>query len=197
VSDRGGAARLDQTRGDALARMRRGDLYDPADPELMDDRERCHRQVDRFNAARAANAGDRDRIIRGLFGHVGVDVEVEPPLSCDYGINVSIGDRSFVNYGAVILDCATVTIGADVHIGPSVQLLTTVHPLDPALRRTKVESAAPIVIHDGVLLGGGVIVCPGVTIGENTVVGAGSVVVDDLPAGVVAVGNPARVARTL
>ena len=183
--------------GAALDRMRRGDLYDPADPELVDDRERCHRQVDRFNTARAANVGDRDRIIRGLFGHVGVDVEVEPPLSCDYGINVSIGDRSFVNYGAVILDCATVTIGADVHIGPSVQLLTPVHPLDPALRRTKVESAAPIVIHDGVLLGGGVIVCPGVTIGENTVVGAGSVVVDDLPGGAVAVGNPARVARTL
>jgi maltose O-acetyltransferase len=183
--------------GGAQDRMRRGDLYDPADPELVNDRERCHRQIDRFNTARAANVGDRDRIIRALFVHVGVGVEIEPPLSCDYGINVSIGDRSFVNCGAVILDCATVTIGADVQIGPNVQLLTATHPLDRALRRTKVESAAPIVIHDGVWLGGGVIVCPGVTIGEDTVVGAGSVVVDDLPASVVAVGNPARVVRSL
>jgi maltose O-acetyltransferase len=162
---------------------------------LVSARETCHRQVDRFNAARAANAGDRDRIIRALFGRVGVDVEVEPPLSCDYGVNVTIGDRSFINYGGVILDCAAITIGADVQIGPNVQLLTPTHPLDPALRRTKVESAAPIVVHDGVWLGGGVIVCPGVTIGGNTVVGAGSVVVDDLPAGVLAVGNPARVVR--
>jgi maltose O-acetyltransferase len=177
--------------------MGRGELYDPADPELVNDRERCHRQIDRFNATRAANLGDRDRIVRALFGHVGTDVEVEPPLSCDYGINTTIGDRSFVNYGAVILDCARVTIGADVQIGPNVQLLTPTHPLDPALRRTKVESASPIVIHDGVWLAAGVIVCPGVTIGADTVVGAGSVVVDDLPAGVLAVGNPARVVRAL
>ncbi len=182
---------------DAQDRMRRGETYNPADPELVNARERCHRQIDRFNAARAANAGDRDRIVRALFGQVGVGVEVEPPLSCDYGINVSIGDRSFINYGAVILDCAAVTIGADVQIGPNVQLLTPTHPLDAAERRTKVESAAPIVLHDGVWLGGGVIVCQGVTIGENTVVGAGSVVVADLPAGVLAVGNPARVVRAL
>jgi maltose O-acetyltransferase len=183
--------------GEARDRMRRGDPYDPADPELVNDRERCHRQIDRFNAARAANVGDRDRIIRALFGQVGADVEVEPPLSCDYGINVSIGDRSFINYGGVILDCAAITIGADVQIGPNVQLLTPTHPLDPAVRRTRVESAAPIVIHDGVWLGGGVIVGPGVTIGADTVVGAGSVVLRDLPAGVLAVGNPARVVREL
>ncbi len=181
----------------AFERMLKGEPYDPSEPELVSARETCHRQIDRFNTARAANAGDRDRIIRALFGHVGVDVEVEPPLSCDYGVNTSIGDRSFINAGGVILDCAAVTIGTDVLIGPNVQLLTPTHPLDPVQRRTKVESAAPIVIHDGVWLGGGVIVCPGVTIGENTVVGAGSVVVRDLPAGVLAVGNPARVVREL
>jgi len=183
--------------GEAWDRMARGEVYDPSEPELVSARETCHRQIDRFNAARAENAGDRDRVVRAMFGHVGVDVVVEPPLSCDYGVNVTIGDRSFINYGGVILDCAAITIGADVQIGPNVQLLTPTRPLDPARRRTKVESAAPIVIHDGVWLGGGVIVCPGVTIGENTAVGAGSVVVDDLPAGVLAVGNPARVVRPL
>jgi maltose O-acetyltransferase len=92
---------------------------------------------------------------------------------------------------------ATVTIGDDVQIGPNVQLLTATHPLEPGPRRDKWEAARPIVIGDNVWLGGGVIVCPGATIGADTVVGAGSVVVRDLPAGVVAVGSPARVVRAL
>ena len=122
---------------------------------------------------------------------------IEPPLRCDYGAQISLGARSFVNFGAIILDCAAVTIGADVQIGPNVQLLTPTHPLDPELRRTGIEGAAPITIGDGVWLGGGVIVCPGVTIGADTVVGAGSVVVRELPARVLAVGNPCRVVRDL
>jgi maltose O-acetyltransferase len=183
--------------GEQKDRMLRGELYQPGDQELVDDRERCHRQIDRFNGARAENRTDRDRVLRALFGHVGDAVEVEPPLHCDYGFNVSIGDRSFVNYGAVILDVVPVTIGADVQIGPNVQLLTSIHPLDAELRRTGVESGAPITIGDGVWLAGGAIVCPGVTIGDDTVVGAGSVVPRDLPAGVLAVGNPATVVRTL
>jgi maltose O-acetyltransferase len=90
-----------------------------------------------------------------------------------------------------------VTIGDDVQLGPNVQLLTATHPLEPGPRRDKWEAAEPIVIGDNVWLGGGVIVCPGVTIGEDTVVGAGAVVARDLPAGVVAVGSPARVVRAL
>jgi maltose O-acetyltransferase len=96
----------------------------------------------------------------------------------------------------VSLDVARVTIGDDVQIGPNVQLQTATHPINPGLRLDKWEAAEPIVIMDNVWLGGGVIVCPGVTIGQNTVVGAGAIVVRDLPANVVAVGNPARVIRT-
>ena len=107
------------------------------------------------------------------------------------------GARSFVNFGLVALDVTSITIGDDVQIGPNVQLLTPTHPIDPEERRSKVEAAKPITIGDNVWLGGGVIVCPGVTIGANTVVGAGAVVVRDLPANVVAVGNPARVVRNL
>lgn len=103
----------------------------------------------------------------------------------------------FVNCGLVALDVAAITIGDDVQIGPNVQLLTPTHPLDAEQRRARWESADPITIGDNVWLGGGVIVVGGVTIGENTVVGAGSVVVRDLPAGVLAVGNPARVVRPL
>ena len=96
-----------------------------------------------------------------------------------------------------MLDCAEIRIGDDVQIGPSVQLLTAAHPLDAEQRRAGWEYAEPIVIGDGAWLGGGVIVCPGISIGSNTVVGAGSIVTRDLPAGVLAVGNPCRVVREL
>lgn len=102
-----------------------------------------------------------------------------------------------MNYNLTALDVAPITIGSHVQIGPNVQLLTPTHPLDPALRREKLEAAESIVIGDNVWLGGGVIVLPGVTIGENSVIGAGAVVTRDVPANVVAVGNPARVIRRL
>ncbi|MGO4615698.1 sugar O-acetyltransferase [Nocardia sp. 2YAB30] len=114
----------------------------------------------------------------------------------DYGSRISIGSDSFVNFGLIALDVA-ITIGDDVQIGTNVQLLTPTHPLDPAQRRAQWESAAPITIGDNVWLGSGVIVLAGVSIGDNTVVGAGAVVTRDLPADVVAAGNPARVIRPL
>jgi maltose O-acetyltransferase len=116
---------------------------------------------------------------------------------CDYGFQLHIGDRTFINFGLVALDVAMISIGDDVQIGPNVQLLTPTHPLVASERRAKLEGAAPIAIGDNVWLGGGVIVLPGVTIGADTVVGAGSVVTRDLPSGVLAVGNPARVIRHL
>ena len=103
----------------------------------------------------------------------------------------------FANFGLVALDVATITIGDDVQIGPNVQLLTPTHPVEPELRLAKWEAAQPIVIGDNAWLGGGAVVLAGVTVGPGTVVGAGAVVTRDLPAGVVAVGNPARVLRTL
>ena len=118
-------------------------------------------------------------------------------LFVDYGENITIGPRTFVNYHLTALDVAVITIGADCQIGPNVQLLTPTHPVEPGPRRDRLEAARPITIGDNVWLGGGVIVLPGVTIGANTVVGAGAVVTRDLPANVVAVGNPARVVRRL
>lgn len=120
---------------------------------------------------------------------------VRAPVHVDYGTRITIGPRTFINRGLTALDVAPITIGADCQIGPHVQLLTPTHPIDPQPRRDKLEAAQPIVIGDNVWLGGGVIVCPGVTIGENSVIGAGSVVTKDVPANVVAVGNPARVVR--
>jgi maltose O-acetyltransferase len=119
-------------------------------------------------------------------------VEIRPPFRWDFGFQIHIGDRSFANFGLVALDVARIDVGADAWIGPYVQLLTATHPVPPEPRRAKIEGSRPIAIADNVWLGGGVIVCPGVTIGADTVVGAGSVVIRDLPAGVVAVGSPAR-----
>jgi maltose O-acetyltransferase len=115
----------------------------------------------------------------------------------DYGTYISIGDRTFANFGLVALDVAQITIGADCQIGPNVQLLTPTHPVAPDPRRDKLEAAKPITIGDNVWLGGGVIVLAGVTIGDNSVIGAGAVVTRDIPANVIAVGNRARVVREI
>jgi maltose O-acetyltransferase len=136
-------------------------------------------------------------LLRELLGSVGEGTEIRPPLYCEYGYQTHVGTRTFINVGVVLLDVATIRIGDDVQVGPNVQFLTPTHPLEPEARRAKWEAAEPITVADNVWLGGGVIVCPGVSIGENTVVGAGAVVVKDLPANVVAVGNPARVVRSL
>ncbi|NBM14698.1 sugar O-acetyltransferase [Streptomyces sp. GC420] len=171
--------------------------YIADDPELAADLARAARLSERFNASSVDGPGARRAILAELLGDLGEGVEIRPPLHVDYGYHISVGRGSFLNFGAVLLDVARITIGADALFGPGVQLLTPTHPLDPERRRAKWESAKPISVGDNVWLGGGVIVCPGVTIGENTVVGAGAVVTKDLPAGVVALGNPARVVRTL
>ena len=176
--------------------MLRGELYLARDPELEADASRCSALLARFNDI---NADDTDRTdaLAELLGSLGDGAVIRAPLQMDYGYQTTVGPRTFINVGAVILDVGRVTIGADVQIGPNVQLLTPTHPLDPEVRRTGLEAAEPITIEDNVWLGGGVIVCPGVTIGRDTVVGAGAVVTKDLPPGVLAVGNPARVARAL
>jgi maltose O-acetyltransferase len=132
-----------------------------------------------------------------LLGAFGDGSVVLPPIKFDYGYQTTIGSRTFLNSGATILDCGRVTIGDDVQIGPNVQLLTPIHPMDAATRRAGWEAQKPIAIADGVWLGGGVIVCAGASIGEDAVIGAGSVVTRDVPPRVFAAGNPCRVIRSL
>jgi maltose O-acetyltransferase len=177
-------------------RMLAGDLYLANDPALAQESERAAALMKQFNDAPSGDPARRAILVE-LLGSLGEDTEVRPPFYCDYGIHIHIGARTFVNFGLVALDVAPIKIGDDVQIGPYVQLLTPTHPLEPESRRTKWEAAEPITIGDNVWLGGGVIVCPGVTIGRDTVVGAGAVVADDLPSGVLAVGSPARVVRRL
>ncbi|MEU5946223.1 sugar O-acetyltransferase [Micromonospora sp. NPDC047465] len=178
-------------------RMLAGEPYIANEPEIIADLDRAARLMERFNTSPAADPEGRLAALRELLGEVGEETSVRPPFYCDYGWQIRIGPRSFVNFNAVFLDVAPITIGADVQIGPNVQLLTPTHPVESGPRRDKWEAAKPITIGDNVWLGGGAIVLAGVTVGENTVVGAGAVVTRDLPANVVALGNPARVVRQL
>ncbi|MEV7429052.1 sugar O-acetyltransferase [Nocardioides sp. NPDC092400] len=178
-------------------RMLAGDLYIADDPDIEEESAAARDLMAAYNATTARQKPLRRAILEQLLGSVGEGTELRQPVYVDFGTNISIGARCFANFGLVALDVAPITIGDDVQIGPNVQLLTPTHPVEPGPRRDKWEAAEPITIGDNVWLGGGAIVLPGVTIGANTVVGAGSVVTKDLPADVVAVGNPARVVKHL
>lgn len=181
---------------------------DTRDPARLADAHRARALLARYATIPSDDRAARDTLLRGLFGSVGEGVWVESPFSCDYGRNIHVGDGTFVNAQCVFLDGAEIRIGRDVLIAPGVQLLTVTHPVAARERLTSDAEraagappyrtrAAPITIGDRCWLGAGVLVMPGVTIGAETVVGAGSVVTRDLPAGVLAVGSPARVARAL
>ncbi|MGM1063657.1 sugar O-acetyltransferase [Saccharothrix sp. Mg75] len=177
-------------------RMLAGESY-IADESLTADALRADDFMTAYNATGARDGELRHRLLAEHLGAVGEGVVIRPPLRVDYGWNIRVGAGTFANFGLVALDVAPIVIGADVQIGPNVQLLTPTHPVEPGPRRDKWEAAKPITVGDNAWLGGGAVVLPGVTIGENTVVGAGAVVTRDLPANVVAVGNPARVVREL
>lgn len=177
--------------------MLRGEPYLAGDDELLSERRRCRLLVERFNATGFGETAARRAILGELLGELGEGAEVMAPFQCDYGYQISVGARTFLNYGVVVLDAAKVTIGEDVQIGPGVQLVTALHPLESEPRRRGVETAAPVSIEDGAWLAAAVIVLPGVSIGADAVVGAGSVVTNDMPAGHLCFGNPCRVIREL
>lgn len=133
-----------------------------------------------------------DAELESLLGGIGTDTVIRPPFLCDYGPHITIGAGTFVNFGAMMLDCAPITIGDACQLATGVQLLTPDHPRDAQRRRDGWERALPITLGDNVWLGGGVIVGPGVTIGDDAIVGAGAVVVNDVPPGATVVGVPAR-----
>jgi maltose O-acetyltransferase len=178
-------------------RMLAGELYLASDPELVKDRQRARDLLREYNATWTAEIARRLAILSRLFGRIGPRVEIEPPFRCDYGYNIFAGDGLYMNFGCVVLDCAPVHIGENVLLGPYVQICAADHPRDPELRRAGRELAAPIRIGDNVWIGGGAIICPGVSIGDDTTIGAGSVVTCDIPARVVAAGNPCRVLRKI
>jgi maltose O-acetyltransferase len=178
-------------------KMLAGELYVAADPSLTEERRRARRLTRLYNATTEEEPERRLELLSELLGHAGASITIEPPFHCDYGTHIAIGDGFFMNFGGVILDCNYVRIGDNVQCGPNVQICAATHPLDAEQRILGPELGAPITIGDNVWLGAGAIILAGVTIGANTTIGAGSVVNRDIPANVLAAGNPCRVIREL
>lgn len=182
--------------GTEKEKMLAGELYDPLDPDLCRERQRCRDLCKRLNDSHEDQQEERRRILTQLLG-VETDAWVQPPFFCDYGTNIRLGSKVFFNFNCVVLDVMPITIGSNVLFGPSVQIYTATHPIDAETRRKWLEFAKPAKIGSDVWIGGGAIVCPGVSIGDRTVIGAGSVVTRDVPEGVLAAGNPCKVIRSL
>ncbi|WP_035984407.1 sugar O-acetyltransferase [Leptolyngbya sp. KIOST-1] len=180
-----------------LEKMLANELYRAADPELVALRRLAQEQLYRLNHSRPEEIEVREAAVKSLFHTIGPNFEITPPFFCDYGDHIRAGKNLYINAHCTILDCNWVTLGDNVLLAPNVQIYAAYHPTDPVVRLTGLELAAPITIGSNVWLGGGAIVCPGVTIGDNTTIGAGSVVTKSIPGGVVAVGNPCRVIRTI
>lgn len=178
-------------------KMLAGKLYNGFDPELVAERIRARELCHAIGAlSPRAPEAERTELLVQLFGRH-TDAYITPPFFCDYGRNIQLGRNVYFNFNCVILDVAPVKIGDNVMFGPAVQIYTASHPMNAEERRSGLELGKAIVIGNDVWLGGGVIVCPGVTIGNNSVIGAGSIVVRDIPANVSAAGNPCRVLREL
>ncbi len=175
--------------------MLAGELYDALDPQLTNERIKARLLLKALNESREDEPETRTEILKELIPHAAAGLWLQPPFYCDYGYNIKLGERVFFNFNCVVLDVMPVTIGSRTLFGPNVQIYTAMHPMDHKERATGLEFAKPITIGEDVWIGGGAIICPGVTIGDRSVIGAGSVVTKDIPADVVAAGNPCKVIR--
>jgi maltose O-acetyltransferase len=177
-------------------KMLGGELYDAYDPQLVAERVRARDLLKRLNDSNEGDPEERAEILAELFGAL-TDADIQPPFFCDYGTNITLGKKVFMNFNCVILDVSPVQIGDLVFFGPAVQIYTATHPMSACARRKGLEAGKPVVIGSDVWVGGGAIICPGVTIGSRSVIGAGSVVTRDIPEDMFAAGNPCRVIRPL
>ena len=179
-------------------KMLAGMLYDADhDEELVQDRIRAKDLCYDFNQLPPTRVKEQKEVMKKLLGKTEGAFQIIQPFWCDYGYNIEIGKNFFANHNLVILDCTKVKFGDNVMIAPNCGFYTAGHPLDAERRNQGLEYAYPITVGDNVWIGAGVHVMPGVTIGNNVVIGGGSVVVKDIPDNVVAVGNPAKVIKTL
>lgn len=180
-------------------KMIAGKVYNSQDSELVAALNKSKSLCRQYNNLDFSNVAARKVIIDELLQEEHNDgyCVFTPPFWCDYGFNVKVGKNFYSNHNLVILDCAEVTFGDNVFVGPNCGFYTAIHPIDANQRNTGIELAKPIKVGSDVWFGGGVTVLPGVTIGNNVVIGAGSVVVKDIPSGVVAVGNPCKPIRKI
>lgn len=183
-------------------KMLAGELYDSSDADLLERWHLAKRLQQLYNATDSRDGQALDRILAELLGSRGENVNIAAPFFVDYGEHIHIGNNVEINMNCLFLDCNKITIGDNTGIGPGVHIYAVAHPVKAAERLPESSRfwrsfSAPVTIGQNVWIGGGAIILTGVTIGDNTTIGAGSVVTCDIPSGVVAVGNPCRVIRTL
>ena len=198
--------KLGITRETEREKMLAGKLYDPTDKELSEQRTAAHSLCFKINHTDPAFSTRIKKLMKKLIPNIGEDTTIEAPIMVDYGENITIGDRCFINFNLTALDCAAVNIGNDVFIGPNVTIVPPVHPMDAQERKLRrkpdgslydLEYALPVTIGDRAWIASDVTICGGVEIGEDVVIGAGSVVTKDIPAGSFAAGNPCRVIKKI
>ena len=173
-----------------------GALYDPYDESIMKAQMGYMDELREYEAIPRVNQEARFAKLKAMFAEVGEGTYVESPFYANFGgRHVHLGKNVYTNFGVTFVDDTHIYVGDYTMIGPNVTIATAGHPIDPDLRRKGLQYNLPVHIGKNCWLGAGVVVLPGVTIGDNTVIGAGSVVTKDIPAGVVAVGNPCKVLR--
>lgn len=178
-------------------KMLAGELYDPLDKQLCDDRLRTRLLIKALNDTREDEVAERLRILKELIPQSGSGLWLQPPFYCDYGSNMVLGEKVFFNFNCVVLDVMEVKIGSRTLLGPNVQIYTATHPIHYKERASGLEYAKAIQIGEDVWVGGSAVICPGVSIGDRCIIGAGSVVTKNIPSDVFAAGNPCRVIRSL
>ena len=178
-------------------KMKNGMLYCCGDEELMREQTQCLEKLYDFNQTRPSEADKRAALLKELFAEVGEGCYVEPPLHANWGWTTHFGHHVYANFNLTLVDDTDIFVGDYVMFGPNVTVATAGHPVDPELRRQIAQFNIPVHIGNNVWIGAGSVLLPGVSIGDNTVIGAGSIVTRDIPANVVAVGNPCRVLREI
>ena len=179
-------------------KMHSGDIYNPSDDTIFEEQIKCLDRLYDFNTTRPTELEKREKLLKEMFAEVGENCYIEPPFHSNWGgKNVHLGKNVYFNFNATLVDDTHIYIGDCTMLGPNVVIATAGHPILPELREKALQFNLPVHIGKNCWLGAGVIVLPGVTIGDNTVIGAGSVVTKDIPANVVAVGNPCKVLREI
>ena len=181
----------------AKERMKSGKIYFCTDEELAKEQLRRLDRLYDFNQTRPSEMPKRMALLKGILAEVGENCYVEPPLHANWGCHTHFGNNVYANFNLTLVDDTDIYVGDGVLFGPNVVVAVAGHPVDPDLRRKVAQFNLPVHIGNNVWIGAGAIILPGITIGDNSVIGAGSVVTKDVPANVVAVGNPCRVLREI
>ena len=181
-----------------LEKIHSGEIYNPADDEIMELQLQCLDKLYDFNMTRPTELGRREEMLKEMFAEIGENCYIEPPLHANWGgKHVHFGKNVYANFGLTLVDDTHIYVGDGTMFGPNCVIATAGHPIDSELRERQLQYNIPVHIGRNCWLGAGVLVMPSVTIGDNSVIGAGSVVTKDIPANVIAVGNPCRVLREI